>query len=150
MSKSRHLSRQLVVKALFADLNSLNPQRDFSNIDYVLENFGQTLSSEDFTRQLHTKALANQSTAIELIQEYAAEWPIEKIALVDKVILIIGITELLDPLPDVPPIVAINEAVELAKEFGNTNASKFINGVLSNIAKAKLGNTKLGSTNLNV
>ncbi|MBM2820601.1 MAG: putative transcription termination factor [Candidatus Berkelbacteria bacterium] len=59
----------------------------------------------------------------------APEWPIEQIASIDKTILRISIYEILES-DDVPPKVAINEAVELGKTFGGQNSSKFINGVL--------------------
>ncbi|QQR54880.1 transcription antitermination factor NusB [Candidatus Peregrinibacteria bacterium] len=66
------------------------------------------------------------------IQKYAPEWPWEKIAAVDRAILEVSVTELLFD-PSVPPVVAINEGIELAKEFGNESSSKFINGVLSSL-----------------
>lgn len=62
----------------------------------------------------------------------APEWPIEQISLIDKSILRISIFELLFSV-NVPPKVAINEAVELSKQFGGENSSKFINGVLGTV-----------------
>ena len=64
------------------------------------------------------------------IRPIAPEWPIEQIARVDRTVLRIGLYELLYCADSVPPKVAINEAVELAKAFGSDNSSKFINGVL--------------------
>lgn len=66
------------------------------------------------------------------IAECAPEWPIEQISCIDKSILEIAIFELLY-VPDIPPKVSINEAVELAKQFGSENSSKFINGVLGTV-----------------
>ena len=66
----------------------------------------------------------------------APEWPIEQIARMDRVILRIGVYELLFE-EGVPPKVVINEAVELAKAFGGDNSSKFINGVLGTILRNK-------------
>jgi N utilization substance protein B len=60
----------------------------------------------------------------------APEWPLEQIARIDRNILRLGLYELLYRADSVPPKVAINEAVELAKAFGSDNSSKFINGVL--------------------
>ncbi len=143
MSKNRHLARQLVVKALFVHLSQVDQQEGFSAIDYVVENFGQKLPDETFARNLFEISLKNLDNSYELIQEFAPEWPLEKIATLDKVILVLGMTEILLPMPDVPPVVAINEAVELAKEFSGQSSAKFINGVLSNLAKIKLGQDNL-------
>jgi N utilization substance protein B len=64
-----------------------------------------------------------------LLQPIAPEWPIHQIARMDRTILRLGVYELKYET-DVPPKVVINEAVELAKAFGNENSSKFVNGVL--------------------
>jgi len=143
MIKNRHLSRQLVVKALFSHMSQTQENEGFSSIDYVMNNFGKELADENFARNLFEMCLKNTENAQELIVELAPEWPLEKIALLDQVILILGMTEILFPMPDVPTVVAINEAVELAKEFSGKSSSKFINGVLSNLAKIKLGENNL-------
>ncbi len=67
-----------------------------------------------------------------LITEAAPEWPLEQISPIDKTILRIAIYEILHS-DDIPPKVAINEAVELGKTFGGENSSKFVNGVLGTI-----------------
>jgi len=69
-----------------------------------------------------------------MITKYAPEWPIEQITIVDRNILRIGIFEL-KFAPDIPPKVAINEAIELAKSFGGESSGKFVNGVLGAIFK---------------
>ncbi len=72
----------------------------------------------------------------EIIEKAAPDWPLEKISLVDRNILRIGLTELLfGDRTQVPPKVAINEAIELAKTFGGENSGKFINGVLGAVYK---------------
>lgn len=65
-----------------------------------------------------------------LIGRYAPEWPVEKLAIVDRNVLRLSIFELSSPDADAPPKVVINEAVELAKKFGSDNSARFINGVL--------------------
>ncbi len=65
-----------------------------------------------------------------LIGRYAPEWPVEKLAIVDRNVLRLSIFELSSPDADAPPKVVINEAVELAKTFGSDNSARFINGVL--------------------
>ena len=74
------------------------------------------------------------------IRPLAPEWPIEQIARMDRVILRIGVWELLFE-KSVPPKVAINEAVELAKAFGGDNSSKFVNGVLGSVLRDKESKT---------
>lgn len=69
------------------------------------------------------------------IEKAAPEWPLEQIASIDKTILRIAIYEILYS-DDVPPKVAINEAVELGKTFGGQNSSKFINGVLGTVYRS--------------
>ena len=72
-----------------------------------------------------------------LIKKHAPEWPIEKMNPVERVILTLGICELLYPEKDVPVNVAINESIELAKTYGDESSSKFINGVLNSVAHDK-------------
>ena len=69
-----------------------------------------------------------------VIKKAAPEWPLDKIAIIDRNILRIGLYELLHADPDeVPPKVAINESIELAKNYGGPNAARFVNGVLGTI-----------------
>ncbi|MEK7364961.1 MAG: transcription antitermination factor NusB, partial [candidate division NC10 bacterium] len=70
----------------------------------------------------------------ELITQYALHWDLERMAVVDRNILRAGIFELLWTT-DVPPKVAINEAIEVAKKFGTQESSRFINGILDRIHK---------------
>jgi N utilization substance protein B len=89
-----------------------------------------------YTKQLLDVVLAKKSDVDDVIIKAAPEWPLEKIATMDRNILRIGLSELLftDSL-GVPPKVAINEAIELAKEYGSETTSKFVNGVLGSIYK---------------
>ena len=146
MRSFRHLSRELVLKTLlceeFLSKEELQKMQDTQEpIDYIIDNFGKELPEVDFCKSLYANVLQKQQSAIELIQKYAPEWPIHKIAKIDKNILVMGLTEMLHS--DVPALVAINEAVELAKEYGDENSSRFVNGVLSNIAHDIIGKDKL-------
>ncbi|HEX7456044.1 MAG TPA: transcription antitermination factor NusB [Candidatus Nanoarchaeia archaeon] len=76
----------------------------------------------------------NLDTIDKIIETCASEWPIAQIAKVDLEILRIAIFELYIAR-NVPPKVAIDEAVELAKEFGGENSSKFVNGVLGTVVR---------------
>jgi N utilization substance protein B len=72
-----------------------------------------------------------------LITKYAPDWPLEQITIVDRNVLRIGAYELLYE-EDIPPRVAINEAIEIAKNFGGESSGKFVNGVLGAIYKNEL------------
>lgn len=71
------------------------------------------------------------------ISQYAANWQLKRMAIIDRNILRMGVFELLFA-PDIPPKVAINEAVELAKKFGDTESGKFVNGILDKIHKSEV------------
>lgn len=102
-------------------------------LNYVLQEFGPKIPDTDFAHQLFHGILKDLPKISEIIAKFAPEWPLEKIDPVERVILYIGIFELLHS-PDVPKAVVINEAIEIAKEFSDENSSKFINGVLNSVA----------------
>lgn len=102
-------------------------------LQYVLQEFGPKIPDQDFAHQLFHGILKELPKISEIITKFAPEWPLEKIDPVERVILYIGIFELLHS-PDVPKAVVINEAIEIAKEFSDENSSKFINGVLNSVA----------------
>ncbi len=84
-----------------------------------------------------TQGVAEHADEIDgMIQKMAPEWPLESITTVDRNILRLGIYELkFSNAPDVPPKVAINESIELAKTFGGASSGKFVNGILGAIYK---------------
>ena len=108
-----------------------------SILEYNLKEYGDKIEDAAFARSLITKIKKDQSKIEKLIKKYAPEWPIEKMNPVDRVVLTMGICELIDPEKDVPVNVAINEAIELAKTYGDDNSGKFINGVLNAVAHSK-------------
>jgi N utilization substance protein B len=89
----------------------------------------------DFIQKVITDVVKNINKIDEKIQKAAPEWPIEQVAAIDKTVLRMAIYELLFS-NDVPPKVAINEAVELGKTFGGEKSSKFINGVLGTLYRS--------------
>lgn len=100
---------------------------------------GQTLTRkvfkpDEWSQSLLSGTITNLTAIQTLITRYASEWPLEKIAPVDRVILYLAIFELIFSA-ETPEIVVINEAVEIAKAYGGLNSSKFINGVLNSIYK---------------
>lgn len=132
MASYRHLARTCVVQALFAyEFHGDDPQE---TLDAILEEFAPKLTETEFAKETLEGVIAKNEEILGTIQKYAPEWPVDKIARVDRAILEIGAYEILFS-KDVPAVVAINEAVEIAKHFGDKNSPKFINGVLSTIMK---------------
>lgn len=130
MASDRHLLRQIVVQTLFAwEFRGGDPEAILS---YNLVNGASYLEDTTFSWQLLKGVLEKREEVIELIEKYAPEWSFEKIARVDRAILEVGIYELYFD-ENVPPRVAINEAIELSKELGAESSSKFVNGVLSSL-----------------
>lgn len=76
-----------------------------------------------------------------LIAQYATNWQLKRMAVIDRNILRIGVYELFYA-PDIPPKVAINEAIELAKKYGDLESGKFVNGILDKIHKTETGMDK--------
>ena len=101
-----------------------------------IKNFGPGLEDLEFVRQLVNGVQKHQKEIDNIIEKAAPEWPIAQIPLVDRNVLRIGLFELLYAnKEEVPPKVAINEAIELAKTFSGQVSGKFINGVLGTVYK---------------
>ena len=133
---SRHLSRSIAMQSLY-EWDFLDKKSDLEKIvERNIVEFGPGLEDESFIWQLVTGVVANLKEINEIIARAAPQWPISQISIVDRNVLRIGIYELLfgDKVA-VPPKVAINEAIELAKSFGGDNSGKFINGVLGTVYK---------------
>ncbi len=132
---NRHLSRSIAMQSLFEwDFN----KADKSAIDVVvrknIEEFAPGLEDSTFVEQLVSGVLKNQKAIDSIIEKAAPEWPLEQIAIIDRNVLRIGLYELLfADRSEVPPKVAINEAIELAKTFGGETSGKFVNGVLGTV-----------------
>jgi len=105
-----------------------------------IEEFGQGLESYDFIWALVRGVKENLEVIDKIIEKTAPEWPINQINILDRNVLRIGIFELLyENKDEVPPKVAINESIELAKNFGGENSRKFINGVLGTVYREIAG-----------
>lgn len=135
MASNRHLGRIVAMQTLY--------EHDFRGgvdagleLDPILQRnldeFRSNIDDTNFVEDVVDGVNKSQATIDGIIGPAAPEWPVEQIAKIDKIILRIGVYELMIKR-DVPPKVAINEAVELAKTFGGENSSKFINGVLGTI-----------------
>lgn len=133
MASNRHLGRIIALQTLYEQDFRRNAGDKTLDLEAILQRniarYEATLEDKAFVEQL---VRGVDKLAVELdekLQPIAPEWPIDQIARMDRVVLRMGLYELLHE-PDVPPKVAINEGVELAKAFGSENSSKFINGVL--------------------
>jgi transcription antitermination protein NusB len=95
------------------------------------------LAPDDYVLALLTSAEEHVERANELISKYSIDWPLERIALVDRLVMTLAIGEML--MDDAPPkAVILDEAVELAKVYSTDASPKFVNGVLSSIAEIVL------------
>ncbi len=129
MASWRHQSRALVMQSFFE-----HEARGASFGEVLERNLlesGVNITDPSFARHLTGKMEKHFPRLRTIIKKHAPEWPIEKMDPVERAILFLGVTELIDPEKDVPPMVAINEAIELAKTFGDEASAKFINGVLN-------------------
>lgn len=133
---NRHLSRSIVLQTLFEwDFNGQKIDINKS-LKRNLEEFAPGLEDDNFVNALIDEVLKKRAIIDEIIEKAAPDWPLDKISVVDRNILRIGLAELLfGDRKEVPPKVAINEAIELAKTFGGENSGKFVNGVLGSVYK---------------
>ncbi|MBI2356179.1 MAG: transcription antitermination factor NusB [Candidatus Doudnabacteria bacterium] len=131
---NRHLSRTIAMQSLYEwDFNDrAKPLSDITQ--YNVKQFAPGLDDPAFIFNLIKGVEEHMADIDKIIQETAPEWPLDQITVVDRNILRLGIYELLFA-HEVPPKVAINEAVELGKAFGGESSGKFINGVLGTLYK---------------
>jgi len=105
-------------------------------VEKNIKEFGPGLEDESFIWQLVTGVVEHLPEIDKIIEKAAPEWPVDQITIIDRNVLRIGLYELLfGDKEAVPPKVAINEAIELAKSFGGESSGKFINGVLGTVFK---------------
>lgn len=137
---TRHIARTIALQTLF----ELDMRGELDNaaesIDTIIARniaeFGEGIKDTTFTKNIVSNALSRRITIDDIITRAAPDWPLEKIGVVDRNILRIGLTELLfGDRAQVPPKVAIDEAIELAKSYAGDTSGKFVNGVLGAIYK---------------
>ena len=131
---NRHLARSVVLQVLF-ERDSAGNVMSLDECIGRLADYGKEFGARDsdlpFMKNILQTTIAKQKEIDEVIVRAAPEWPLEKIAAIDRNILRLGLTELLfADRTQVPAKVAINEAIELAKSFGSNSSSRFVNGVL--------------------
>ncbi len=134
---NRHLSRSIVLQSLFEwDFNNKSLAEAKEIFIRNAEEFAPGMGDFAFMETLLDSVLDKQKDIDLIIEKAAPDWPIEKISVMDRNILRIGLAELLfSDRTQVPPKVAINEAIELSKTFGGETSSKFVNGVLGAVYK---------------
>jgi N utilization substance protein B len=129
---NRHLSRTVAMQSLY-EWDFHNQASDLEEITRKnIENFAPGMGDDKFVHDLVRGVKEHLPEIDKIITETAPDWPIDQINLVDRNILRLGILELRF-LKEVPPKVAINEAVELGKMFGGDSSGKFVNGVLGTL-----------------
>lgn len=145
VASNRHLARLIAIQTLyewafiserFPGEEKLDEKSKVAEIvDRNYKEFQKSLNNKDFLETLVWGTLGVRERIDQIIAPAAPEWPIDHIALTDLVVLRLAIYELLFR-KEVPPKVAINEAVELSKSLGGPNSSRFINGVLGTVYRA--------------
>mgnify|MGYP001616720446 FL=1 len=133
---SRHLSRSIVMQSLY-EWDFSGKKTDLKSVvERNIKEFGPGLQDQTFVWQLTTGIVKKLPQINKIIEKTAPEWPLEQITIIDRNVLRIGLYELLyENKSEVPPKVAINESIELAKSFGGESSGKFINGVLGTVFK---------------
>lgn len=132
---NRHLQRSVAMQSLFEwDFQG----RHDDNIDEIVvrnvQEFAPGIEDFEFVKNLVKGTLKKRSIIDALIEKCAPEWPLDQVTVIDRNILRLGIFELMHGnYGEVPPKVAINESIELAKTFGGESSARFVNGVLGTI-----------------
>ncbi|MDE3057869.1 MAG: transcription antitermination factor NusB [Bacteroidota bacterium] len=129
MSK-RRIVRERVMQAYYAYELSGNPLPEI--MTNLFEDVQAGNAEYDFAKKLLLTTIEHQSDIDAAIKSKATHWEFHRIALIDKLLLRLGICEL-KYFPDIPPKVTINEAIEIAKRFSTEKSGQFINGILDSI-----------------
>jgi len=134
---SRHLSRSIVMQSLYEwDFYGRQDGALDKIIQRNIDDFGPGLEDLNFVWELTKGVTEHLSDINKIIEKAAPEWPLAQIPIIDRNVLRIGLYELLyADKEEVPPKVAINEAIELAKTFSGQTSGKFVNGVLGTVYK---------------
>ncbi len=134
---SRHLSRSIAMQSLYEwDFYGKKEGALKGVVERNLADFGPGLEDTKVVWQLIEGVQKHLPEIDKIIEKAAPEWPIAQIPLIDRNVLRLGLFELLySDKNEVPPKVAINEAIELAKTFSGKTSGKFVNGVLGTVYK---------------
>lgn len=132
---NRHLSRSIAMQSLYEwDFKGKQSEELLEITERNIKEFAPGLEDNQFVKKLIKGVVKHLAYLDKVIAKSAPEWPLEQITIVDRNVLRIGLYELLfGDRQEVPPKVAINESIELAKSFGGESSGKFINGVLGTV-----------------
>lgn len=132
---NRHLSRSIAMQSLYEwDFKGKDNAKLKEIVEKNIKEFAPGLEDDAFIYHLAEQTIGHRNKIDPLIEKCAPEWPLDQVTVIDRNILRLGIYELLfGNYEDVPPKVAINEAIELAKSFGGDSSGRFVNGVLGTI-----------------
>ncbi len=134
---SRHLARSVAMQSLYEwDFKGRAQAELPAILEHTIKEFGEGIEEPQFIIALVKGTLEHIEEIDTIIERAAPQWPIDQIAMVDRNVLRLGLFELMwGDREAVPPKVAINEAIELAKSFGGESSGRFINGVLGTVYK---------------
>ncbi len=137
--RKRSLARDWALKILYqADITARTIDRAVESFFAEEENHEQKDPQiDEFCKRLVLGVHEHLPEIDEKISQYATNWQLKRMAIIDRNILRLGVFEL-HYAADIPPKVTINEAVELAKKYGDLESSKFVNGILDNIHKTEI------------
>ena len=135
----RRIIREKVLQILYA--HELNKESLASFSAEVLDDV-KDKADQEFAHSLIRRVLSNVEELDSKIKERVENWELNRIALIDKILLRMGICELLY-FPDIPPKVSINESIEIAKNYSTASSGKFINGILDAILAEQKKSGKL-------
>ena len=133
---TRHLARSIVLQSLY-EWDFYERKEDLNKVvERNINEFGPGIDEPEFVWKIVKGVIENFAHLNKIIEKAAPEWPLNQIAIIDRNILRIGLYELLfADREEVPAKVAINEAIELAKNYGGPNSGKFFNGVMGTVYK---------------
>jgi transcription antitermination factor NusB len=126
-SKARELAIQILYYMEFTK-GSIG-----DSFDVICDNFSSSNAIKTFSKKLVYGVCGNMDALDKAIRDASKNWRLERMSIVDRSILRLGAFEILHPDEDIPPKVAIDEAIELGKKFGTEESGAFINGILDNI-----------------
>ncbi len=127
MSHRRRRVREKVLQALYA--YELSGESTDHVIECIISDLRKNIESFGFAKSFFLKVVESKEELDRLIKKQVAHWEFNRLAVIDKIILRMGICELLY-FDDIPPKVSINEAIEIAREYSTEKSDKFVNGVL--------------------
>ena len=147
--KHKRLARSLCLQILFANSFSNNSFQElsenfFKKNDVDLDRIDFSTKQIQYAEKLFSSTLKNEKHINKLIEKKLVNWEMDRLAIMDMMILRMGISEMLF-IDDVPPKVSIAEAVEIAKEFSSKDSSGFVNGIMDAIYNEEVNVKKMQS-----